>query len=86
MDLLQPLSVTNEYVDTYVQHIQTRSLEQLQDDLQMIWLCMPVNGYGDQKPMILTLWQTIIQEIKSREPMPWRERLVHRLPKSDSAN
>lgn len=82
MDLLQPLQLTRETLDAYVNLIHNRTLEQLQDDLQMIWIQAPAQGYGDLKPLVLELRAVIIKEMKNRKPVPWRERLVHRLPKS----
>jgi hypothetical protein len=79
-DLLQPLLLTEESSQTYIYNLQSRETWKLQDDLKMIWLQMPPDGYPCSiQPIVVKLRTIISDELNSRPAIPWRHRLEVRL-------
>lgn len=78
-NLLNPLLITEEFIETYLIDITLRNTYDLQDDLLMIWIALPDNGYGDIKPLVLKLREALITELNSRTPIMSKPRLEYRL-------
>ena len=78
--LLEPLELTDDLAQSYVEDIVHKPTEQLQDDYMMIWYMQPKEGYGSLKPAVTLIRLAILAELKRR---PWigpRPRLALRIP------
>lgn len=78
-DLLDPSSITEEFIQTYEANIKSKNIYDLQDDLMMIWINLPNDGYGEIKSLILKLRDIMINELNSRPPVKSKPRLEYRL-------
>ena len=80
LHLLEPLQLTPDLAQAYVDDIVNKPTTQLQDDYMMIWYLQPLQGYGPIKPAVTLVRLAILQELKQRPCIPPRDRLSLRLP------
>ena len=83
-NLLNPLLITEEFIETYLIDIKVKTTYDLQDDLIMIWIALPDDGYGDIKLLVLRLREILINELNSRPPIMSKPRLEYRLKNNGS--
>lgn len=82
-ELIDPVSITLDFTNEYLNQLNLKSTQNLQDDLSMIWLSLPNEGYIN-KVAVLRLRQILIEELNSRPPITWRSRLEYRLKLRDN--
>lgn len=77
--LFRPLEESESQIRERIANLGRESTEDLNDDLMMIWLDMPASGYGDIAGPIRDLRLALIEELRTRPPIPVRARLIIRL-------
>ena len=78
-DLIDPFTVDQQWCDNYREKLSTRSRQDIVDDLCMLYLVIPWEGYGDRRPMLSALRLDMITEIQTRPNERGKLRLEYRL-------
>lgn len=90
-DLCCPLGLDRDRLDCETALLKHRTTAELQDNLVLCYLRMPLGGYPESQHQLVRQWrQILIDELTTRKPIHWRPWLAARLarvfPKPSLAN